>query len=411
MTRIKDIKNNKTYYITYDANKCGQPIKMWLKGKEQNLLWEDKNLIQIGEHIKYSYNTEGIRTKKETEEGTTEYSLIGSKIMKMEKVTSSGKITMYFTYDQRDELQSVTESNKEYYYIKDITGNIIKIKDEEGNSIVEYKYDAYGKVEKTIIENNNVSKYNPFIYKGYYYDEETELYYCNTRYYSPEIGRWISIDDVDYLDPESVSGLNLYCYCMNDPISYCDPSGNLPRIDVCLLEDMLINKIKKLLKGQTGNDGCEVNGILMNHYTTSLIENKTIGSLIGNVSYTVTTQSQNSKKFYLYDNIGNDGCSKGIGFNLSEWYGVNWYYSSDFGIGRSVQITPWLTFGSEISLVNGISFSAGNVFDNTTEEFTVNIGWGAILAIAAVPVIVSAAGISAFATAAACILLLIKSRN
>lgn len=198
---------------------------------------------------------------------------------------------------------------------------------------------------------------------------------------------------------------------MNDPISYCDPSGNLPRIDVCLLEDMLINKIKKLLKGQTGNDGCEVNGILMNHYTTSLIENKTIGSLIGNVSYTVTTQSQNSKKFYLYDNIGNDGCSKGIGFNLSEWYGVNWYYSSDFGIGRSVQITPWLTFGSEISLVNGISFSAGNVFDNTTEEFTVNIGWGAILAIAVVPVIVSAVGISAFATAAACILLLIKSRN
>ena len=226
MTRIKDIKNNKTYYITYDANKCGQPIKMWLKGKEQNLLWEDKNLIQIGEHIKYSYNTEGIRTKKETEEGTTEYSLIGSKIMKMEKVTSSGKITMYFTYDQRDELQSVTESNKEYYYIKDITGNIIKIKDEEGNSIVEYKYDAYGKVEKTIIENNNVSKYNPFIYKGYYYDEETELYYCNTRYYSPEIGRWISIDDVDYLDPESISGLNLYCYCMNDPINKYDPSGH-----------------------------------------------------------------------------------------------------------------------------------------------------------------------------------------
>ena len=46
---------------------------MWLKEKEQNLLWEDKNLIQIGEHIKYSYNTEGIRTKKETEEGTAAY--------------------------------------------------------------------------------------------------------------------------------------------------------------------------------------------------------------------------------------------------------------------------------------------------------------------------------------------------
>ena len=138
----------------------------------------------------------------------------------MEKVTSSGKITMYFTYDQRDELQSVTESNKEYYYIKDITGNIIKIKDEEGNSIVEYKYDAYGKVEKTIIENNNVSKYNPFIYKGYYYDEETELYYCNTRYYSPELGRFLQVSDVSELNPHSINGLNLYAYANNNPISY-----------------------------------------------------------------------------------------------------------------------------------------------------------------------------------------------
>ena len=57
---------------------------------------------------------------------------------------------------------------------------------------------------------------------------ETELYYCNTRYYSLEIGRWISIDDVDYLDPESISGLNLYCYCMNDPVNYSDGSGHSP---------------------------------------------------------------------------------------------------------------------------------------------------------------------------------------
>ena len=55
---------------------------------------------------------------------------------------------------------------------------------------------------------------------------ETELYYCNTRYYSLEIGRWISIDDVDYLDPESVSGLNLYCYCMNNSINKYDSSGH-----------------------------------------------------------------------------------------------------------------------------------------------------------------------------------------
>ena len=55
---------------------------------------------------------------------------------------------------------------------------------------------------------------------------ETELYYCNSRYYSPELCRWISPDDISYLDPKSVNGLNLYCYCYNNPISYYDPSGH-----------------------------------------------------------------------------------------------------------------------------------------------------------------------------------------
>ena len=64
------------------------------------------------------------------------------------------------------------------------------------------------------------------LYKGYYYDEETELYYCNTRYYSPEIGRWISIDDIDYLDAKTINGVNLYAYCMNNPVMCSDPSGH-----------------------------------------------------------------------------------------------------------------------------------------------------------------------------------------
>ena len=55
---------------------------------------------------------------------------------------------------------------------------------------------------------------------------ETQLFYCNSRYYSPELCRWISPDSIEYLDPESINGLNLYCYCMNNPIMYADPSGH-----------------------------------------------------------------------------------------------------------------------------------------------------------------------------------------
>ena len=51
-------------------------------------------------------------------------------------------------------------------------------------------------------------------------------FWLSSRYYSPELCRFISPDDVEYLDPESVNGLNLYCYCMNNPIMYADPSGH-----------------------------------------------------------------------------------------------------------------------------------------------------------------------------------------
>ena len=60
----------------------------------------------------------------------------------------------------------------------------------------------------------------------YYYDVETNLFLVSSRYYSPELCRWISPDDIEYLDPESVNGLNLYCYCLNNPIMYVDPTGH-----------------------------------------------------------------------------------------------------------------------------------------------------------------------------------------
>ena len=67
------------------------------------------------------------------------------------------------------------------------------------------------------------------MYKGYYYDEETKLYYCMSRYYSPEFRRFISPDKCDYLEAKKLNGLNLYCYCANNPIMNIDPSGHAPQ--------------------------------------------------------------------------------------------------------------------------------------------------------------------------------------
>ena len=64
--------------------------------------------------------------------------------------------------------------------------------------------------------------------------EETNLYYLNSRYYDPEVGRFISLDAVDYLAPDSIHGLNLFAYCFNNPIMYADPSGHFPILALVL---------------------------------------------------------------------------------------------------------------------------------------------------------------------------------
>lgn len=65
------------------------------------------------------------------------------------------------------------------------------------------------------------------------YDVETELHYCQTRYYDPRLYQWLSVDSLEYLDIEGLLGLNLYCYCLNNPVMYNDDDGTtLKRISI-----------------------------------------------------------------------------------------------------------------------------------------------------------------------------------
>ena len=65
--------------------------------------------------------------------------------------------------------------------------------------------------------------------RSYYYDFETNLYYLNSRYYDPQIGRFINADDISTLDVTQIAlnGLNLYAYCLNNPVNETDENGYL----------------------------------------------------------------------------------------------------------------------------------------------------------------------------------------
>ena len=90
--------------------------------------------------------------------------------------------------------------------------------------MVQYEYDAWG--NHTISGSNSaLGNINPFRYRSYYFDTETKLYFLQTRYYDPEVGRFINIDSIEYADPETINGLNLYAYCGNNPVMNIDPEG------------------------------------------------------------------------------------------------------------------------------------------------------------------------------------------
>ena len=117
-----------------------------------------------------------------------------------------------------------------YYFDKNTLGDVVAIRNQQGEVVAEYEYDAWGNIT---YQSGYMAENNPFRYRGYYYDEETGFYYLQTRYYDPETCRFINADDYELIASlsEIPGQLNLYAYCNNNPIMYTDPSGEWALFD------------------------------------------------------------------------------------------------------------------------------------------------------------------------------------
>lgn len=197
--------------------------------KDNEFEWNNQGqllcvLRQNGDTIEYFYDTKGIRRKKIVNGVETTYITNGTQILAVKK----GNEKMIFRY-VLNKLEGFRynkgSQSKEYVYQRNIQGDIVSIFDDEGNQVGGYAYDAYG---NTIITEDvdGLATLNPFRYRGYLWDEETGLFLVSSRYYDPETGRFISPDSIEYLDPETIGGLNLYAYCLNNPVMYVDPTGH-----------------------------------------------------------------------------------------------------------------------------------------------------------------------------------------
>lgn len=118
-----------------------------------------------------------------------------------------------------------TYNGTSYFYLANIQGDIIGIYDSNGNVVVEYTYDSWGKlisITGSLADTIGVS--NPLRYRGYVYDTDTELYYLQSRYYDPETGRFINADSL-LVAGNYLQGTNMYAYCYKNPVMYVDPTG------------------------------------------------------------------------------------------------------------------------------------------------------------------------------------------
>ena len=116
-----------------------------------------------------------------------------------------GHIVARCTFRQ---LTGMSAGSNRYFYVRNAQNDIIALIDENGTEVVRYEYDAWGNpISTTGTLAGTIGKRNPFRYRGYYWDEETGMYYLESRYYDPEIRRFISADSVMLT---SLAGTNLY---------------------------------------------------------------------------------------------------------------------------------------------------------------------------------------------------------
>lgn len=212
--------------IIYDN--IGNPISFgnksltWINGRQLSIY--DDGLIES----LYEYNEDGLRIKKIIDNVETTYKLENNNII-FEKTNNN---VIFYIRNALNDLIGFKYNNNIYYYLKNGQNDIIGILDSQYNLLSRYNYDSFGNIisivdgmGNMITDNNNVAHINPFRYRSYYYDRETNLYYLGDRYYSPQLGRFINADS-EFGRENDFMSYNLFAYSSNNYVSYLDNNGN-----------------------------------------------------------------------------------------------------------------------------------------------------------------------------------------
>ena len=276
-------------------------------------------------------------------------------------------------------LTSIDGTDTNYYYKKNLQGDIIVIYDNDLNEIVKYNYDAWGNHKISYLENdvfvdfaetnsyntNNTSLYvalkNPFRYRSYYYDQETGLYYLNSRYYDSELSRFINIDDISIINEskELLNGLNLFIYCNDNPIMHTDTNGQSWWSDLWDKITGVFRKIGDVIAGAIISTVLVAAGVFINVVSMgslSIIGNTLIGAGVGGLINGIISKSNGGSFWGGYLGGVITGALTGFGLSLGP-------------IGAMIGGTLGNFFGTMVTdTINGINVLQNNYLINLAAE-------------------------------------------
>lgn len=185
--------------------------------------------------VSYKYDGDGVRRQKTVNGIIYEYYYSDDKLI-YEKRGNDHEY--YYFYDADAKLSMIKYVNllmgmsENYFIVTNIQGDVIELRDGNGNVTAKYIYDSWGKLLSITndsgipLSNDNFAYQLSIRYRGYYYDSETGLYYLRSRYYDPETGRFLNADDIVFVGiTVDNNAFNVYSYCENNFINKTDPNG------------------------------------------------------------------------------------------------------------------------------------------------------------------------------------------
>ena len=183
--------------------------------------------------VDYTYAANGLRSTKTVNGVKSEYLYLDGQLVYEKR----GNVGYYYFYDANGHFAGLKWFDEQgephaYYALTNSMGDVLGLYTNTGELVASYEYDTWGQVISVkdgtgidIDDTTHVGNINPIRYRGYYYDTETKLYYLQSRYYNPEVGRFLNADIVISDIGEKILGNNMFSYCFNNPIFYIDSNG------------------------------------------------------------------------------------------------------------------------------------------------------------------------------------------